>query len=315
MQIRLHKNATTTPAQRAFIQNHPNLSTSALAEKIGVSKTTVRRWRNRSSVYDRSHTPKHINTALSLPDEVAVILCRMATRAGLDDLHKMIDIHMGIHCSRASLNRCLRRYHISRLPSLNRQVPFKLIDYTGTYFYYNCYYLPHFKRASPPIIFHTLLDCSFRFFHAGSAPFGQGFLGRTLGDFPMKVLGIIHENPVNLTQGTDTGLNQSHAQMVESFCCTSNMEYHRLNARSPQTLEQLNTACKILQRHDDLPPLPLPWLSGTELSQQICRYNNDVTLGALNQKTPVQAMEEHYIEFPGSFRQNPAKPVIMRTAS
>ena len=79
MKIHLHKNATTTPAQRALIQNSPHLSTACLAKMTGVSKTTVHRWRNRSDVYDRPHTPKKINTALSPIEEVKMVLCRLAT--------------------------------------------------------------------------------------------------------------------------------------------------------------------------------------------------------------------------------------------
>ena len=80
MKIRLHKNATTTPAQRAYIQNNPQLSVASLAKKTGVSKTTIRRWQKRTDVYDRPHTPKRIKTALSPIEEIKIIICRMAFR-------------------------------------------------------------------------------------------------------------------------------------------------------------------------------------------------------------------------------------------
>ncbi|WP_424894831.1 hypothetical protein [Tepidimonas sp. HKU79] len=43
MIIRLHKNATTTPATRAYIQSS-SLSVAALAAELGVSEDTIRRW-------------------------------------------------------------------------------------------------------------------------------------------------------------------------------------------------------------------------------------------------------------------------------
>ena len=146
MKIRLHKNATTTPAQRAYIQRNSHLSVADLAKKTGVSKTTIRRWRNRMDVYDRPHTPKRITTALTPIEEIKIIICRMAFRAGLDDLLQISDSFFKINCSRASLNRCLKRYQISRMPALKRSVPFNLKDYTGTYFYYNCFHLPSFPE-------------------------------------------------------------------------------------------------------------------------------------------------------------------------
>ncbi len=54
MVIRLHKNATTTPAIRREIQKS-NLSERELAKKYGISRLTVRRWKKRDSVEDRSH--------------------------------------------------------------------------------------------------------------------------------------------------------------------------------------------------------------------------------------------------------------------
>ena len=58
MDIKLHKQATTTPKTRAEIQSAPaSISDSELARRYGVTDVTVRRWRDRDAVYDRSHTP------------------------------------------------------------------------------------------------------------------------------------------------------------------------------------------------------------------------------------------------------------------
>ncbi len=54
MKIRLHKNATTTPAIRKFIQES-DLSERKLAEKLGISRSTGRRWKKRDFVEDKSH--------------------------------------------------------------------------------------------------------------------------------------------------------------------------------------------------------------------------------------------------------------------
>jgi len=48
MQIRLHKNATTTPALRKLIQNS-DLSERKLAQKYRISRATVRKWKKRGS--------------------------------------------------------------------------------------------------------------------------------------------------------------------------------------------------------------------------------------------------------------------------
>src|SRR3546814_9918121 len=46
MQVKLHANATTTPKIRTHIQQS-TLAVAALAAELGVSETTIRRWRGR----------------------------------------------------------------------------------------------------------------------------------------------------------------------------------------------------------------------------------------------------------------------------
>jgi hypothetical protein len=55
MMLTLHKNATTTPAVRAQIQQS-SASEYELAKQYGISRTTVQRWKGRGSMEDRSHT-------------------------------------------------------------------------------------------------------------------------------------------------------------------------------------------------------------------------------------------------------------------
>jgi uncharacterized protein YjcR len=49
MMIALHKNAATTPTMRAYIQQS-SASEYELPEELGVSRTTIHRWKKRNSV-------------------------------------------------------------------------------------------------------------------------------------------------------------------------------------------------------------------------------------------------------------------------
>lgn len=305
MKIHLHKNATTTPAHRAFIQNNPNLSVAHLAEKIGVSKTTIQRWRKRSTVFDRPHTPNHVNKALSPMDEVKIVLCRLATRAGLDDLHKIVESFLGIDCSRASLNRCLKRYHISRMPALRHAVPYDLKDYTGTYFYYTCFQISGFFGSTAPVCLHTLLDCSFKIVNAELSLAGPEFLSRHIREFPLRVLGIIYQDPVVLTPVADTGENLHTGIMVESQCRSHKIIAHHLETQSPKTIQKLKETCAAIKNGEPLDPWAFPWSSKAEFAEHIDQYNTRFTLGALKQQTPHQALTGHHSHFPNSFRQKP----------
>ena len=312
MKIRLHKNATTTPAQRAYIQNNPHLSVASLAKKTGVSKTTIRRWQKRTDVYDRPHTPKRIKTALSTIEEIKTIVCRMAFRAGLDDLHQIADSFFKVNCSRASLNRCLRRYQISRMPKLKRSVPFNLKDYTGTYLYYNCFHLPSFLKNKPPVVLQTLLDCSFRTFHAQYATMTNTFLSDYIQGFPLKVLGVIYNDPVRLCiENTDLknidmkNPGSASDSTIEQLCKTWGLSCFRMDDLHTETISQLNQQMEKIVNQSNLKKDSTTWGTNEALTKQIRHYNFELPLSFLKQKTAYQAMEAHYALFPNSFKHKP----------
>lgn len=308
MKIRLHKNATTTPAQRAYIQNNPHLSVATLAKKTGVSKTTIRRWQKRMDVYDRPHRPKHIKTALTPIEEIKIIICRMAFRAGLDDLQQIAESFFKISCSRASLNRCLKRYQISRMPKLKRSVPFNLKDYTGTYLYYNCFHLPSFLKDKEPVVLQTLLDCSFRTFHAQYATMANTFISDHIQNFPLRVLGVIYNNPVRLCgKNIDSKkiTKKNPDSDIEFLCKDLGISFFHMNDLHTDTINELNLQVKKIINTSDPEIDATTWETNQTLTKQICHYNFELPLGFLKQKTPYQAMEAHYTDFPNSFKHKP----------
>ena len=111
MMIRLHKNATTTPAIRAYIQASP-LSVAALADELGVSEDTIRRWKGRDSVEDRSHTAHRLQTTLTPAQELVVVELRKTLRLPLDDLLVVTREFIHPNVSRSGLNRCLQRMRL-----------------------------------------------------------------------------------------------------------------------------------------------------------------------------------------------------------
>jgi DNA-binding transcriptional regulator YiaG len=64
MLIALHKNATTTPAIRAAIRNAKG-SDYGFARQFGVTRDTIRKWGNRESVQEASHTAHWLQTTLN----------------------------------------------------------------------------------------------------------------------------------------------------------------------------------------------------------------------------------------------------------
>ena len=84
MLVKLHANAATTPKVRAYIQAS-NLPPSELALELGLSETTVRRWKGRSGVADRSSAPHTLASSFSLEEEEIAVQLRTELDLSLDD--------------------------------------------------------------------------------------------------------------------------------------------------------------------------------------------------------------------------------------
>jgi len=122
MDIKLHKQATTTPKIRADIQAAPaGMTNKDLARQFGVSVSTIQRWRHRDDVLDRSHTRHNLLATLTSEQEEIVIAARELLRLGLDDLLVVAREFLNPKLSRSALQRMLKRREVPTLAKLARR--------------------------------------------------------------------------------------------------------------------------------------------------------------------------------------------------
>ena len=112
MRINLHANATTTPKTRAYIQAS-KVSVAELAAELGVSETTVRRWRQRTEVYDRSHRRHHLAQSTTLEEEALIAGLRRDVGLSLNDIVEVMHRCVNHTLSRSAIYRCLKRQGLS----------------------------------------------------------------------------------------------------------------------------------------------------------------------------------------------------------
>ncbi|OIX90411.1 hypothetical protein BFS14_24290 [Serratia fonticola] len=107
MEIKLHANATTTPRVRRYIQQSDK-SDRVLAQELGISVATVRRWRQRQDVADRHTVPKTLRKALTDEQSLLINWLRQKLQLPLDELLVVVVQGMQQPISRAGLDRYLR---------------------------------------------------------------------------------------------------------------------------------------------------------------------------------------------------------------
>jgi transposase len=315
MKINLHKNARTTPAQRAFIQNTDQMSISELADRIGVSETTVRRWKDRDFVLDKPHTPRKVRTAMTPEQEILVIILRICLRLGLDDLQQVVKKFICPDCSRSGLNRLLKRYQISRLSLFNKALPREAVqglnDYRGTYFFYNKIIFPRVPGTQGPFHIQTMLDYSFKYVYAqiciAPQPTALLFIKQALHHFPVHVQGILFTDPIVLFE-SDRQFSESidrHHRLIKNYCRVHDLIPLYLKTLPGLTLERLQRSTASLEKRYAPPKPPPLCFDNAGLLKNIGMYNTKLGLKALKNRTPCQAIQKYYTHFPNSFKKNP----------
>lgn len=307
MKIHLHKNAKTTPAQRALIQADSHLNNVELAQKLGVSPTTVRKWKKRDSVYDRSHVPHQLPAVLTPLQEAMVVLIRLCLRSGLDDLHTIVRRFIYPDYARSSLNRCLKRYGISRLAPLPVHP-----DYRGSVLYYSVIRLPNVSKTGDGEFIHIVLDCSSRFAHLEFTPDAYlndpcGFM-KTLGaHFPAIILGMCAGDLIDLS-GTDTGTSfarEAHTGFIHNLCKTRHLFPVTVDTNPSITQGLIEKTRLWTMAREALNSMGGPDEFKNRLLLYLFFYNTRLCQRTLKQRTPGEALRMRYMLFPGSFRFRP----------
>ncbi len=115
----IHHGARTTLAIRKEIQKSTK-TTYALAKEYNVSRATIKKWRNRDSIYNQKPGPSPKSKHITEVEESAIVAFRVKTRLGLDDCLQAFKKQIP-KLSRSALHRLFKRHRINKLPDLEPQ--------------------------------------------------------------------------------------------------------------------------------------------------------------------------------------------------
>lgn len=314
MNIRLHKNATTTPKTRAYIQRSGK-SVRELAEELGISMSTVYHWRKRNDVYDGSHTRKNLLTTLSPAQEAVAVELRRTLLLPLDDLLVVMREFINPRASRSALDRCLRRHGVGRLADLQpkpaeepQSKPFKA--YEPGYIHIDYKYLPQMADESRRRYLFVAIDRATRWVYVElkadkSARSAEAFLKRVREKAPFVVRIVLTDNDKAFTDRLQAkGRQPSGDHDFDRVCTKAGIDHRLTPVRRPQTngmVERFNGRISdVLATHR--------FDSREALEQTIKRYvylyNHHIPQKALGHQAPIQALKDWQEKRPKLFLRN-----------
>ena len=317
MQIRLHANATTTPKQRATIQASTQ-PTAELAETLGVSETTIRRWRARAEVQDRPHTRHHLTTTLNPAQEYIVVELRKLLLLPLDDLLVVVREFLCPDLSRSALDRCLRRHGVARLSDRWPEaadpppLPKTFKAYAPGFVHVDIKYLPQMPDEAEHQYLFAAIDRASRWVYFEIQPdktaaTAAQFLERLCAKAPFRICTLLSDNGKEFTdrfcaagEREPTGRHR-----FDQACTTQGIDHRLITPRHPQTngmIERFNGRITAVLKTTS-------FTSAHHLETTLCQYlhlyNQYIPQKNLGHVTPLAKLQEYYQTNPELFQKKP----------
>ena len=201
MLVKLHANAATTPKVRSYIQASDR-SVAELARELGISETTVGRWKERSDVADRSSRPHVLATNFSLEEEEIAVDLRTRLGLSLDDALEVMRRCVRGDISRSALHRCWARRGVSTKPKQPKAAPARFEAQPFGYVHVDLKHLTRLK-GQPAYVF-VAIERVTRFAHVEvvqdrSGPTIAACLERFLEAFGHPVHTVLTDNGSEFT--------------------------------------------------------------------------------------------------------------------
>ena len=312
---RIHPQARTTPKTRAEIQVASG-STREVAERFNISVATVRKWRSRAEVQDRSHRPNKLSTTLSPAQEAIVVELRRLLMLPLDDLFVITREFINDQVSRAGLGRTLRRHGVSQLRELREQqepgtqapVPRKSFkDYEPGFVHIDIKYLPQMPDEDLRRYLFVAIDRATRWvfvriYADQSEASSCDFLWRLHQAAPMKITKVLTDNGSQFTDRFQRKSKQaSGVHAFDKRCQGLEIEHRLAPPRHPQTngmVERFNA--RVSEVVGQTRFKSAAELEAT-LTQYVLTYNHHIPQRALDHLTPVQAIKKWRNSHPALF--------------
>ena len=308
----LHGSATTTQAIRAAIQRS-KASLLELAQKHGLNRKTVAKWRKRSFLHDAPMGPKAPRSTVLTPEEEAMVVAfRKHTLLPLDDCLYALQATIP-HLTRSALHRCLQRHGISRLPEIEGDKAAKKAfkRYPIGYFHID---IAEVRTGQGKLYLFVAVDRTSKYAFArlvekATTATARAFLDELVAAVPYEIHTILTDNGIQFADLPKNRAGPTASWRGHPFdrACWGHRVQHRLTKpnhpwtngqveRMNRTLKEATVRRYHYDTHQQLKEHLAAFLDG---------YNFARRLKTLSGLTPYEAICKAWAEDPHRFRLDP----------
>jgi len=300
---KLHKNAKTNYHIRQYIKTSDK-PLCDIANELNLNVKTVRKWKMRDDLSDKSSKPLRLRTNLSLSQEDLIVYERKAHKKTLfeilDTLDKVIP-----NLYPMKIYRVLDRWGLSVLPKelteADRLVK-KFRKYTIGYLHIDLIYTPKFvlsggikKRWYVFTCIDRVSKLAFVWLNDTKTQYmGRRFLLRLINFYPYKINYILTDNGLEFTYKSKA-CRTKKLHPFDKVCKLHRIKHRTIRFAHPWTngmVERFNQKIKtnVIRRY--------LFQNVKELEKKLIfyvnRYNFDLKLQQLDRKSPVDYMVERF---------------------
>ena len=299
---KLHKNARTNYAIRLAIKQSSE-PISRLANKYHLSWQTVKKWKERESVEDKSSRPHNLRISLTQEQEDLILFERKKFKKTVEEIYFSLKNKIS-NLYPLKIYRCLVRYGLNILPDelikAERRIK-RFRKYTIGYLHLDTLYSPKIsKRRS--YIFTAIDRVSKLAFilikERKTKEMGTQFLRQVINFYPYKIHYILTDNGGEFTHNSLHKTKRPKDKRVHPFdkLCQENKIKHRtIKFKHPWTngmVERFNGKIKdkvlrryIFENEEDLRKKLYTYLND---------YNFKIKLRQLNYQTPAEYLKTRF---------------------
>ena len=303
--MQVHSNSKTNPFLRERIRTSSK-SCRQLAEELGVSVSTIHRWKHRDQVHDRSSRPRRVRNSLG-PDCVAVALALRKRCLSLDECLAALQPEFP-HVTRASLYRLYGRSGVGRLRSQARKPFQKFKEYKPGFIHIDTFRVPLLqgkKRYCFISIDRATRLCFLKIYNRKTKKSALDFLEGVFEFYPFKIHRVLTDNGCEYTNRYYKGGIAKQKHPFDRLLEERGVIRKLTKLRTPQT----NGMAERMVRMSKSELRKTRHRSHEEMEQHLIAwswtFNCFRSHGSLNRRTPLEEARKWYKQEPELFTRHP----------